>query len=73
MVYYLPFFFFFLFLIFYFFLTLIKKDGETPLFIAAQEGYKQIVQILLEKGKANVNFANKVNFLFLILFLKKYC
>ena len=38
------------------------KDGVTPLFIAAQQGHEQIVQILLEKGKANVDLANKVLF-----------
>ena len=29
----------------------------TPLLIAAFKGYKQIVQILLEKGNPNVDFA----------------
>ena len=36
------------------------KDGATPLYIAAQEGHEQIVQLLLEKGKPNVDLANKV-------------
>ena len=37
-----------------------QKDGRTPLFIAAQNGYEQIVQILLEKGKPNVDLAEWV-------------
>ena len=36
------------------------KDGKTPLFVAAQNGHKQIVQILLKKGKANVDLADQV-------------
>ena len=62
-------FFFFHFLIFsHFFHLLIflffysRKNGTTPLFIAAFEGHEQIVQILLEKGKANVDLANEVLF-----------
>ena len=39
------------------------KDGRTPLFGVAQNGHKQIVQILLEKGKANVDLADEVIFL----------
>ena len=39
------------------------KNGITPLFIAAQNGREQIVQILLEKGKPNVHLPMKV-FLF---------
>ena len=41
-----------------------KKDGATPLYIAAQNGYEQIVQILLEKGKPNVDLVGEVLFLF---------
>ena len=37
-----------------------SKFGRTPLFIAAREGYEQIVQILLEKGNPNVDLAMKV-------------
>ena len=51
--------FLFQFLIFLFFYL---KDGATPLYIAAQIGHEQIVQILLEKGKANVNLAIEVLF-----------
>ena len=42
------------------------KDGTTPLHIAARKGHAQIVQLLLEKGKSNVDHANKVP---LILFI----
>ena len=38
------------------------KHGRTPLFFAAFKGYKQIVELLLEKGKPNVDLANKVLF-----------
>ena len=41
-----------------------KKDEITPLYIAAENGFEQIAQILLEKGKANVNLPRKVSFLF---------
>ena len=44
------------------------KEGVTPLFIAAEEGYEQIVQLLLEKGKPNVDFATKVILLIVFLF-----
>ena len=57
------FFFFFQFLIFsfsFFDIFLNVKNGRTPLFVAAQYGHEQIVQILLEKGKPNVDFTNKV-------------
>ena len=57
-------FFFFRFFIFLFFYL---KGGRTPLFIAACKGHKQIVQLLLEKGKANVDLANKVIVLFVII------
>ena len=50
--------FLFHFLIFLFFFYV--KDGKTPLFVAAQEGHEQIVQLLLEKGKPNVDLAKKV-------------
>ena len=45
--------FFFHFLIFLFFFNV--KDGRTPLLIAADNGYEQIVKLLLEKGKGNVD------------------
>ena len=37
-----------------------KKDGTTPLYIAADKGYEQIVQLLLEKGNPNVDLADPV-------------
>ena len=45
-------FFFFLFSLSHFFLFFFecKKNGVTPLLIAAQEGHEQIAQLLLEKG-----------------------
>ena len=43
------------------------KDGRTPLFIVAQSGHKEIVQVLLEKGNPNVDLATKV--LFINIFL----
>ena len=45
-----------------------SKNGATPLFIAAQNGHEQIVDILLEKGKANVDLATKVLILFAAFF-----
>ena len=54
------FFFFFTFSFFYFFFNV--KDGVTPLFVATFKGHEQIVQILLEKGGANVDLANQVLF-----------
>ena len=65
------FFFLFQFLIFLFFFNV--KYGRTPLFIAAEEGQEQIVQILLEKGNPNVDLPDKVillivSFSFLFLF-----
>ena len=53
-------FFLIFFLIFIFFLNV--KDGRTPLFIAAQNGDKQLVQILLEKGESNVDLPDQVLF-----------
>ena len=46
------------FFIFLFFFNV--KDGRTPLYIAVQNGHEQIVQILLEKGKPNVDLPDKV-------------
>ena len=54
--------FLFLLCIFSFPLFDFKKGGETPLCVAVKEGYEQIVQILLEKGGANVNSPQKVFF-----------
>ena len=50
--------FFFHFLIFLFFFYV--KDGVTPLLVATAVEHEQIVQILLEKGKANVDLAEQV-------------
>ena len=50
---------FFTFSFFYFFFFNVK-DGATPLFLAAQNGHEQTVQILLEKGKANVDLPDQV-------------
>ena len=36
------------------------KDGITPLYVAAQNGHEQIVQILLEKGESNVDLPDQV-------------
>ena len=55
--------------VFFFFVGLVKlfflffflsKGGFTPLYIAAENEYEQIVQILLEKGKPNVDLADQV-------------
>ena len=59
------FFFFFQFLIFRFFIHV--KNGATPLYVAAQEGHEQIVEILLEKG-ANVDLPDKVLLLIVFFF-----
>ena len=62
-------FFFFFFFIFSFLIYFFNvKYGRTPLFIAACEGDEQIVDILLEKGKANVDLANQVFLLILFFF-----
>ena len=50
----------FLLLSFSFFYFFYQKDGATPLSIAAQKGHEQIVQILLEKGKPNVDLPIQV-------------
>ena len=50
----------FQFFIFLFFFNV--KNGATPLYVAAFKGYEQIVQLLLEKGKPNVDLANEVLF-----------
>ena len=41
-----------------------KEYGQTPLDTAAFNGHEQIVQLLLEKGGANVNSQRKVLFFF---------
>ena len=38
------------------------KNGVTPLHMAAEEGHEQIVEIFLEKGRVNVDLADKVIF-----------
>ena len=58
--------FFFTFSFFDIFLNV--KGGITPLFIGAQNGHEQIVQILLEKEKANVDLPDKVILLFVFFF-----
>ena len=57
-----------IFVMIFFFL----KDGATPLFFAAQKGYEQIVQILLEKGGANANLADQVLFYFYFEFVESF-
>ena len=59
------FFFFISFSFFYIFLHV--KDGLTPLYIAAEKGHAQTVQILLEKGKPNVDLPTEVIVLFIII------
>ena len=66
--FFISFFFFSFFSSFFYFFFIHVKDGRTPLFIAAYNGYEQIVQILLEKGNPNVDLANQVFFFLLILF-----
>ena len=68
------FFFFFFFLLSHFSILLNVKYGTTPLYAAAENGYEQIVEILLEKGKPNVDFPLEVillivSFSFLFFFL----
>ena len=53
------FFFFFFFSVSHFSIFLNVKDGRTPLFIAAQKGHEQIVELLLEKG-ADVDLPDQV-------------
>ena len=65
------FFFFFLFSFFSFF-YFFHKNGVTPLYVAVQEGHEQIVQILLEKGKPNVDLATMVNYFSVYLLLCYY-
>ena len=65
--FFFPFFFFFFFTFSFSDSFFDVKDGVTPLFFAAQEGYEQIVQILLEKG-ANVDLADKVILLIVFFF-----
>ena len=68
LLYFLFSFFFFHFLIFHFLIFRFfsyVKDGLTPLFIAAAKGDEQIVRILLDKGKPNVDLTTKVILLIL--------
>ena len=58
---------FFIFFLNVFLLILNQKDGVTPLYVAAQNGHEQTVQILLEKGNPNVELATKV--IVILLFL----
>ena len=51
---------FFFFSVSHFSIFFNVKNGATPLFIAAFKGHEQIVQLLLEKGKPNVDLANQV-------------
>ena len=52
---------FLFFLLFYFrFFFFNVKDGTTPLYMAAQNGYERIVEILLKKGNPNVDLATDV-------------
>ena len=44
----------------------LQKDGTTPLYVAAENGHEQIVQILFEKGKPNVDLPDQV--LLLVVF-----
>ena len=44
----------------FFLLILNQKDGTTPLYVAAENGHEQTVQILLEKGEPNVDLADQV-------------
>ena len=34
-----------------------KNDGATPLYVAAQEGFTEIVKLLITEGKADVDKA----------------
>ena len=65
------FFFFFFFSLFSFFYFLNVKCGVTPLYIAAENGHKQIVQILMEKGKPNIDLPDQV-LLFLLIFFFQF-
>ena len=65
--FFFPFFFFFFFTFSFSYSFFNVKDGVTPLLFAAQEGYEQIVQILLEK-EANVDLAEKVILLIVSFF-----
>ena len=64
--FFFPFFFFF-FSLSHFSIFLNVKDGVTPLYIAAFQGYEQIIQILLKKG-ANVDLADQVILLIISFF-----
>ena len=59
-------FFFLNFLKIYLFLN--QKTGISPLFVAAENGYEQIVDILLEKGEPNVDLPDQVLLLILFFF-----
>ena len=38
------------------------QTGATPLFIAAQKCHKEVVEVLIKEGRANVNAAKEVSY-----------
>ena len=55
---------FFYFLIFFFFFY--QKNGRTPLSIAAERGFEEVVKILIEYG-SNIDLQDKVFIFFFFL------